>query len=115
MWVLSCLRYHRAMKKDSLPKASRDDAVVNPVQPVQFVEIDADLAGQRIDNFLMARLTGGPIARVYDIRRKGEERINKVRCKPDYKRMAGAVVRIPPVRITEKETGARPSNVLVKR
>lgn len=103
------------MKKDSLPKASRDDAVVNPVQPVQFVEIDADLAGQRIDNFLMARLKGVPKSRVYNILRKGEVRINKARCKPDYKLLAGDVVRIPPVRITEKETGARPSNVLVKR
>src|SRR5690606_25655566 len=110
MWVLSCLRYHRAMKKDSLPKASRDDAVVNPVQPVQVVEIDADLAGQRIDNFLMARLKGVTKSRVYNIHRKGEVRINKAQCKPDDQPLAGDVVRIPPLPITEKETGARPRN-----
>ncbi|CDH35166.1 23S rRNA pseudouridine(955/2504/2580) synthase RluC [Xenorhabdus bovienii] len=73
----------------------------NPI--VQFVTIDDDEAGQRIDNFLLARLKGVPKSMIYRILRKGEVRVNKGRIKPEYKLAAADVIRIPPVRIAEKQ------------
>ena len=70
-------------------------------QKVQFVTVDADVAGQRIDNFLRTQLKGVPKSMIYRILRKGEVRVNKGRIKPEYKLADGDVVRIPPVRVSE--------------
>ncbi|BET97270.1 23S rRNA pseudouridine(955/2504/2580) synthase RluC [Xenorhabdus taiwanensis] len=72
-------------------------------QIVQFVTIDDEYAGQRIDNFLLARLKGVPKSLIYRILRKGEVRINKGRIKPEYKLTAGDVIRIPPIRVAERQ------------
>ncbi|MCA6220487.1 23S rRNA pseudouridine(955/2504/2580) synthase RluC [Photorhabdus antumapuensis] len=72
-------------------------------QVVQFVTIDDDEAGQRVDNFLLARLKGVPKSMIYRIVRKGEVRVNKGRIKPEYKLSEGDVVRIPPVRVAERQ------------
>ena len=79
---------------------------------VSFLSIDEDQAGQRLDNFLMARLKGVPKSRVYNIIRKGEVRVNKGRSKPDYKIIEGDEIRIPPVRMAEKDAPAKPSNTM---
>lgn len=63
----------------------------------RLVTVDADSAGRRLDNFLLAELRGLPRARIYRMIRKGEVRINKGRCKPTSRLAAGDVVRIPPV------------------
>jgi len=70
-------------------------------QKVRFVTIEADLAGQRIDNFLRTQLKGVPKSMIYRILRKGEVRVNKGRVKPEYKLQADDLVRIPPVRVSE--------------
>lgn len=70
---------------------------------VQFLEVEPELAGQRIDNFLRARLKGVPKTLIYRILRKGEVRVNKGRIKPDYKLQAGDVVRVPPLRVAERD------------
>lgn len=68
---------------------------------VQFVEIDEDMAGQRIDNFLRNQLKSIPKSMIYRIVRKGEVRVNKKRIKAEYKLKAGDLVRVPPVTIEE--------------
>ncbi|OBU07685.1 23S rRNA pseudouridine(955/2504/2580) synthase RluC [Morganella psychrotolerans] len=68
---------------------------------VHFVVVSDDEAGQRIDNFLLARLKGVPKSMIYRIIRKGEVRVNKGRIKPEYKLAEGDSVRIPPVRVAE--------------
>ena len=73
---------------------------------VQIVAISADEAGQRIDNFLRTQLKGVPKSMIYRILRKGEVRVNKKRIKPEYKLEAGDEVRIPPVRVAEREEAA---------
>ncbi|SFM91893.1 23S rRNA pseudouridine955/2504/2580 synthase [Izhakiella capsodis] len=73
---------------------------------VQNVTISADQAGQRIDNFLRTRLKGVPKSMIYRILRKGEVRVNKKRIKPDYKLESGDEVRIPPVRVAERDESA---------
>lgn len=70
---------------------------------VKLVEIDEDMAGQRIDNFLRNQLKALPKSVVYRIVRKGEVRVNKKRIKADYKLQAGDVVRIPPVTLEQSD------------
>lgn len=69
---------------------------------VQFFTISEDEAGQRLDNFLLAKLKGVPKSLIYRIVRKGEVRVNKGRSKPEYKLQADDLVRVPPVRVAEK-------------
>ncbi|MDH5370782.1 MAG: S4 domain-containing protein, partial [Gammaproteobacteria bacterium] len=61
---------------------------------VKFVEISADHAGQRIDNYLLCHLKGVPKSLIYRILRKGEVRVNKGRIKPEYRLKEGDMVRI---------------------
>ncbi|MGD8615717.1 MAG: 23S rRNA pseudouridine(955/2504/2580) synthase RluC [Gammaproteobacteria bacterium] len=65
---------------------------------VQWVEISAEEAGQRIDNFLQRLLKGVPRSRIYRLLRRGEVRVNRARARPDYRIRSGDQVRIPPVR-----------------
>ncbi|WP_100751987.1 23S rRNA pseudouridine(955/2504/2580) synthase RluC [Vibrio salilacus] len=81
---------------------------------VQFVDIDDDMAGQRIDNFLRNQLKSIPKSMVYRIVRKGEVRVNKKRVKAEYKLKAGDLVRIPPVTIEEQADEVAPSTKLNK-
>ncbi|MEO3679621.1 23S rRNA pseudouridine(955/2504/2580) synthase RluC [Rheinheimera fenheensis] len=76
--------------------------------PVQIVEIEPDFIGQRIDNFLLARLKGVPKSVIYRVLRKGEVRVNKKRIKPEYKLQQDDVVRIPPITVA---TQAEPVSV----
>lgn len=70
---------------------------------VQFLTVSDEEAGQRIDNFLRTKLKGVPKSMIYRILRKGEVRINKKRVKPEYKLLDGDLIRIPPVRTSERE------------
>ena len=70
---------------------------------VSFVTIGEDHLGQRIDNFLITHLKGVPKSAVYKILRKGEVRVNKKRIKPVYKLQLNDVIRIPPIKVAEKE------------
>lgn len=81
---------------------------------VQFVEISADLAGQRIDNYLLCQLKGVPKSLVYRIIRKGEVRVNKGRIKPEYRLKSGDSVRIPPVHQSEQKEPAKVSNKILQ-
>ncbi|PJG81930.1 23S rRNA pseudouridine(955/2504/2580) synthase RluC [Caviibacterium pharyngocola] len=77
------------------------EKVIN--QSVKTLSISEDEAGQRIDNYLLAKLKGVPKSLIYRILRKGEVRVNKGRVKPEYKLQQGDTVRIPPVRVAEKD------------
>ncbi len=70
---------------------------------VRFIEVADDFEGQRLDNFLLARLKGVPKSMIYRVIRKGEVRVNKGRAKPDRKLVAGDIVRVPPVRTKQVE------------
>ena len=68
----------------------------------KIVVVDEESAGQRLDNFLLRRLKGVPKTHVYRIIRSGEVRVNKGRAAADTRVAQGDVVRLPPVRISEK-------------
>lgn len=72
---------------------------------VQLIQVDPELEGQRIDNFLRTQLKGVPKSLIYRVLRKGEVRVNKGRIKPDYKLQANDIVRIPPLKVAEKAPG----------
>ncbi len=76
--------------------------------PVRQVEVEEGYAGQRLDNFLLTQLKGVPKSRVYRIVRKGEVRVNKGRAKVSYRLQQGDIVRIPPIRVAEKEPSIAP-------
>jgi 23S rRNA pseudouridine955/2504/2580 synthase len=67
-----------------------------------MVSVDDDSAGQRVDNFLMRHLKGVPKTHVYRMIRSGEVRVNKGRVGADTRLNAGDLVRVPPVRISER-------------
>lgn len=75
-------------------------------QQVRFLEVDADQAGQRVDNFLRTALKGVPKSLIYRILRKGEIRVNKKRVRPDTRLQAGDQVRIPPIRTAQRGAAA---------
>ena len=82
---------------------------------VQWLDISAEQAGQRIDNFLLRILKGVPKSRIYRLLRKGEVRINKGRAKPEYRLRTGDRVRIPPVRLAEKTPRPAPGSQALER
>lgn len=70
---------------------------------VSTIEVDADYASQRIDNYLMALLKGVPRSRIYRIIRKGEVRVNRKRVKAQYKLRSGDLIRVPPIRVAQDD------------
>ena len=61
------------------------------------IEVSDAESGQRLDNFLLRKLSGVPKTRIYRAIRKGEVRVDKGRAKPERKLSAGEVIRIPPI------------------
>jgi 23S rRNA pseudouridine955/2504/2580 synthase len=61
-------------------------------------EVDAEAAGQRLDNYLTKRLKGVPKSHIYRILRSGEVRINSRRVGPEYRVQGGDRLRLPPLR-----------------
>jgi 23S rRNA pseudouridine955/2504/2580 synthase len=70
---------------------------------VTKVLIGPDEAGQRIDSYLVKQLKGVPKSRIYRMLREGEVRVSGRRTKPEYKIAEGDEIRIPPVRVAERE------------
>src|SRR5207253_1511420 len=68
----------------------------------RWINVTEDEAGQRIDNYLAARLKGVPKSRIYRILRSGEVRINSKRVEAKQRVAAGDRIRIPPVRVAER-------------
>ena len=69
---------------------------------VKTLSVDEDGAGQRLDNYLMRHLKGVPKTHVYRIIRSGEVRVNKGRASADSRLESGDVVRLPPIRVSER-------------
>ncbi len=69
-----------------IPKAMTTETA-GTVAPdrVSHLVVAADLAGQRLDNFLLRLAKGVPKSHVYRIVRSGEVRVNKARASADYR------------------------------
>lgn len=71
---------------------------------VQYVTVDVEHVGQRLDNFLRTRCKDLPKSHLYRIIRKGEVRVNKKRADPDTRLSLGDIIRIPPLKLTVTTT-----------
>ncbi len=82
----------------------------SPPPAARLQTVDADSAGQRLDNFLLRELKGVPKTHVYRIIRSGEVRVNKGRAGADTRLAEGDLVRVPPVRVSDRmeEKAANP-------
>jgi 23S rRNA pseudouridine955/2504/2580 synthase len=83
----------------------------SPPATVRHITVDEESAGQRLDNFLIRELKGVPKTHIYRIIRSGEVRRNKGRVGADDRVVAGDVLRIPPIRLSERaeEKAANPA------
>ncbi len=69
---------------------------------MQWLTVDENGSDQRLDNYLMRQLKGVPKTHIYRIIRSGEVRINKGRASADTRVQVGDVLRLPPVRVSER-------------
>jgi 23S rRNA pseudouridine955/2504/2580 synthase len=84
----------------------------SPGPAVSWIDVDESGEGQRLDNFLVARLKGVPKSHVYRIVRSGEVRVNSGRVAASHRLAIGDRVRIPPIRVAEREAGDAPAPAL---
>ena len=85
-----------------MPSPGRTAETPAALPQATLVTVDEDYAGQRLDNFLIRQLKGVPKTHVYRIIRSGEVRVNKGRAQADTRVEAGDLVRLPPVRTSER-------------
>lgn len=83
--------------------ADLDGGIVASDRVVQSL-IDAEDAGQRLDNYLFRQAKGVPKSHLYRIIRGGEVRINRRRVEVDYRLQAGDLLRMPPLRMAQRST-----------
>ncbi|KAF7599107.1 MAG: RNA pseudouridine synthase [Candidatus Dactylopiibacterium carminicum] len=94
----------------TLGKTLTDQAAGTPA--VRRVRIDEAVAGQRIDNFLLTFCKGVPRSHIYRILRSGEVRVNGGRVTQTYRLKEGDEVRVPPVRVAEREAPVVPARAV---
>lgn len=85
--------------------------VLSSTKP-QLLEVPESAVGQRLDNYLLKILKGVPKSHLYRLLRKGEIRVNKKRAKPDYRLIATDIIRLAPIRLSEKSPVTKPSENL---
>jgi 23S rRNA pseudouridine955/2504/2580 synthase len=90
-----------ADKANLLPKPELAPISTSAIK-AEFVTVDENSDGQRLDNFLIRQLKGVPKTHVYRIIRSGEVRVNKGRVSADTRISEGDIVRLPPVRVSER-------------
>ena len=70
---------------------------------VRHETIDESSAGQRIDNFLLRVCKGVPKSHLYRLLRSGQVRVNGGRIGQTYRLKPGDILRIPPIRLADRE------------
>ena len=89
--------HQKLAESDALRQASQVPA------KVQLLTISEEEAGQRIDNYLLRICKGVPKSHIYRVLRSGEVRVNKGRIDQLYRLQMGDIVRVPPIRMAEKQ------------
>lgn len=89
-------------KSKQSTKTDKPLAEIEGYSKVVFETVSEHEQGQRLDNFLLKRLKGVPKSKIYQIIRKGEVRIDKGRAQAASKLAVGQIVRIPPIRQSQK-------------
>lgn len=97
----------KIQRSQPVTKAALVNQIIDPKRQAssvaaKFIQVDPESEGQRLDNFLIRHLKGVPKTYIYRIIRSGEVRINKGRVAADTKIKEGDLVRLPPMRVSEK-------------
>ena len=71
------------------------------IKKSNIFEINHELSGQRLDNFLIKKLKSLPKSLIYKLVRSGQVRVNKKRSKVSYRISDNDLIRIPPHLIQE--------------
>lgn len=71
---------------------------------VVWVRVEEDADGQRLDNYLVRIAKGVPKSHLCRVIRAGEVRINKKRAAVDARLSTGDLLRVPPIRVSQKST-----------
>lgn len=95
-------------KTEITPQKSASISVL-PADRVTYVEIGEDAAGQRLDNYLVRVAKGVPKSHIYRVVRQGEVRVNRKRAKAELKLETGDVLRIPPMRVSQRPVTQAPA------
>ncbi|MBL10182.1 MAG: 23S rRNA pseudouridine(955/2504/2580) synthase [Acidiferrobacteraceae bacterium] len=82
---------------------------------VRHVEVTELADFQRLDNYLIKIWKGVPKSHIYRLIRGGNVRINGSRCKPSQKLNTGDIIRLPPVRTSNRDQIADASHPQVLR
>jgi 23S rRNA pseudouridine955/2504/2580 synthase len=82
---------------------------------VQHLQVTAEEAGQRLDNYVRKRLGDVPRSRLYRVIRKGEVRVNGRRAGPETRLKALDRIRLPPVRVLPAPEPGAPGADLIAR
>ncbi len=75
---------------------------------VHYRDVEPDSVGQRLDNYLLGKLSGVPRSHVYRLIRSGQVRVNSGRVRAGYRLKEGDRVRVPPVH--GRRSGRAPAN-----
>ncbi|EJM95973.1 RluA family pseudouridine synthase [Herbaspirillum sp. YR522] len=102
-------RFSRGASQTAEPLAAPRSATGSQGVPqVQLLTISEEEAGQRIDNFMLRICRGVPKSHIYRVLRSGEVRVNKGRIDQTYRLVEGDVVRVPPIRVAERQESVVP-------
>lgn len=88
-------------------KITRNIKELNNIQPIAAVIkecIEEEGNDQRVDNFLFKRYRNVPKSHLYQLLRSGQVRVNGKRINASYRLQLGDIVRIPPIKNTEKNS-----------
>ncbi len=95
-------------EREIAPKIAAPRPSEISAEHASYVTVGPDADGQRLDNFLLRLARGVPKEHVYRIVRRGEVRVNKGRAGADRKLALGDEIRIPPLRLAERDPTIAP-------
>ena len=81
------------------------------VAPVTKECVGEEESDQRIDNFLFRRFRNVPKSHLYQLLRSGQVRVNGKRATASYRLQTGDMIRIPPVKVAEKNASRQITNI----
>jgi 23S rRNA pseudouridine955/2504/2580 synthase len=101
----------RAAAPAAEPKLSKrqqkDAATETLASGVQTLTVTPDEADMRVDRFLVARFPQLAFTHIQRIVRKGELRVDGKRAKPNDRLAAGQAIRVPPLKLEERQAPVR--------
>lgn len=100
-------RLHPVQTAITIPMNEDNSNTSSTSVGVQYLTVAEEDQGQRLDNYLLARLKGVPKTHIYKLVRKAEVRVNKKRPSADQRLQQGDLIRLPPIRVAVRAPQAQ--------